>query len=243
MPISAASQRRKSVAALLEVPDAGAWGVALAYVGGSSDKEYRIVVDGSDVVFSWGRSGAEGEARLERTDSPAAAAKLAIARWAAKEGKVGGRGYWPVTGILRLDAGPRRAEGARQLLDAAMRDRVQRLGSGRLVGDELWLVQTPPVEASVRAHDQVAALARSGGLLSGNAPLTSGAFCLVGVGPVGAGLIRQVCPVAIRVGARSAKDDRALAEVATALAGDGVEGEPVRVALDRALDMARLVLA
>lgn len=241
MPVSAAAQRRRSLAALLEVPSEGAWGVSLSYIDGRSDKEYRVFAKGCRVVFSWGRHGAAGEIQELERPSAEVAHKDAVKRWSQKEAK----GYWPTTGIVRLDELPRTALAARHELAAAYRSRFSELADpNRLVGDEIFLVQTPPYESFVRGAHTIVELAQAGQLVpAGVVQVVSGMLCLVGVNADGADLLRQLCPVAVHLGARDGQSTLALAEVATTIASDaGADSEPIRLRLDRAIEMARLVL-
>ena len=226
---------RAILADVLPVPTAPCWGVSLALENGSSDKEYRIAVDGVTTLFQWGRFGADGQSnKIVHPDATTAAA-TARKQWAAKEAK----GYWPTTGLMPLMS-LREYRFRIELMDAAL-TWASRLPDTK-PGDELWLCQVP----DFRRQDSAAALtnlAHASGLLSSDAALKSGGFCLVSADATSAAILQAACPVAVRAGSRSDANTDAVAQIAHTLWCDKADGELARVALGRALDTARLLLA
>jgi predicted DNA-binding WGR domain protein len=225
---------------LMPAPRTDHWGVHLAYQGENSDKEYRIAVLDSSVVFQWGRYGAVGQTkRLHCDGDPAAALAAARRQWAAKEAK----GYWPVTGVLPLpaidaitasQALPERLHFAGQM--AA--DRLREVA----VGDTVVIVQVPPrADALPVAAATLSSIARQGGLLEDDGALWYGQFAVLAVDRGSLAALEAVCPVMAVVGLRQERHSALLAEVALSLLGQPAPG--VRSQAAQAITNARAALA
>jgi predicted DNA-binding WGR domain protein len=247
---SPATPRPPSLLSLLPAPTATTWGIALHYedATGRSDKEYRIIVDGARTLCQYGRSGTSGETFAKTYADPVVAVKEARKLWASKERK----GYWPMTGVVTEpnSIGARRTptlppvypETVKRWITAGYAQAVQTLRT-QPAGDRLWLVQAPgrDLPDPHTSLDTLTAVAHRGGTLAAGLCVTAGQYLLVAVAPIAAVSLSAVCPVSVELGARTAADTVALAEISTTLWRD-LEHMPARPGLARTLEVARALM-
>lgn len=225
----ATKSQRASVASLIDIADRGSWMVCLFFDNGLSDKQYRILVDGSDVVYQWGRTLAGGQTQFKHFSSPAAARKAALDQWAAKELK----GYLPETGIMDIPDGLTvgRTVPGNTIVQHDLRHYNSLASAALRPGDNLWVVQLP-YQGALRSVSMphLIAVARSTGV----GGIQPGGFCVVGVDDESAATLRQLCPIALPVAPDAGPE---IAGVASALVDD-VSGSTARERVCTAIEWA-----
>jgi hypothetical protein len=238
--------RPLSLRKLLPAPATEVWGVGLRYVGGGSDKEYRITVAGSRTLFQYGKRYEPGSLNAKTWDSPEQATREALKQWGAKE-----KQYWPFTGLIAggdpdLDAALYEpGAGIREVRNwiTQAQDRHVAAAAEAGSGSQLWLVQAAE-SGEWKCREKNTALTRlahAGRTLNRDASVTSGQYLTLAVDEAAAAAVTAICPIAVRLGERTDENVAALAEIAHTLWNDNTSGSSRR-ALDEAIDAARAVL-
>jgi predicted DNA-binding WGR domain protein len=238
MTTSRTTSRKASMLDHLPAPTFDTWGVALHFASGTSNKEYRIVVDGSRTAFQWGRAGASGECQIVDRGTPTAAVAAARKQWAAKEAK----GYWPTSGVVPMPALGTSHDGFAVItaIYGGYRDASDRLVNTPLrPGNEPLLCQLPSYDCPGPWRPVLDNVSHV--LTAGEA--TPGAYVLVMVHPDDVAAVRALCPVAVAVPAEGSSDPVAVAEVAAVLAADAGDVDSVRAEFSRVLRAATTLLS
>lgn len=204
------------------------WAVWLRSQNNYSDKEYRIVVDpGTSAAFQWGRTGADGQTKFIGADATA----KARSQWSAKERK----GYWPMSGVLPVDASYAAALSTKRINVVSVVNEAWHIAVARCdeicAGDELFLVEVPDYGVP-RRHVVVDALSEVAGSAASD-------WVAVAVSAQSVAVLRALVPVCVAVQG----DDRdAIAQIAATIAAESsLTSSYERCAF--ALDVAETIMA